>query len=298
MDIKQLRYFLAVYQNGSIAKAANKVYISQQGLSMALLRLESELSCRLLERTPNGMVLTPEGEYLLPRAEKLVEEFDEIEEYFSKPVSHRPAVKVACALGAIPEWLAALLSSFRRSHPQYNVIVDEVSDTECDSLIETQKADLGFGLSPLNETLFDYTPVFSSPFCLLVNKCNALADLSSVSVDVLRPLSIMVMNERSKTNRILCQCCGSRGFQPEIRYSAAEVISIHRMVASNVDAVGITVLSVAKDLAHPDVVAIPFEEPEMVWELNVFKLKHLSLSPGARALEAYISHRLAKPPVS
>lgn len=113
MDIKQLRYFIAVYQNGSIAKAANKVYISQQGLSMALLRLESELSCRLLERTPNGMMLTQEGEYLLPKAEKLVEEFDELEEYFKKPVPHRTTIKVACALGAIPEFLLPFYLIFK-----------------------------------------------------------------------------------------------------------------------------------------------------------------------------------------
>lgn len=287
MDIKQLRYFIAVYQNGSIAKAANKVYISQQGLSMALLRLESELSCRLLERTPNGMVLTQEGEYLLPKAEKLVEEFDELEEYFKKPVPHRTTIKVACALGAIPEFFAALLFNFQSSHPQYNIVVEEVSDTECDDLVENKKVELGFGISPFNESIFTCMPVFSSPFCLLVNKSKSLADLNSVSVDFLRTFPVMVMNDRSKTNLILSQCCYAKGFQPEIKYCAAEVIAIHRMVAANIGA-GISVLSVAEDIAHPNVAAIPFEEPEMTWELNLFKLKNHTLSPGARALESYI----------
>lgn len=294
MDIKQLRYFIAVYQNGSIAKAASKVYISQQGLSMALLRLETELSCRLLERTPNGMVLTPEGEYLLPKAEKLVEEFDELEQYFKRSGSHRTTVKVACALGAISEYFAPLLFDFQSAHPQYNIVVEEVSDSECDALVENKKVELGFGLSPFNDGLFIHMPVFSSPFCLLVHKSNALADLDRVSVDVLRNVPVMVMNDRSKTNLLLLQCCCAKGFQPEIQYCAAEVIAIHRMVAANIG-IGISVLSVVQDLSHPDVVAIPFEEPEMTWELNLFKLKNHTLSPGARTLESYILRHIKRP---
>ena len=288
MDIKQLRYFIAVHENGSIAKAANKIYISQQGLSMALLRLESELNCQLLERTQYGMVLTPEGEYLLPQAKRLVAEFDALEQYFKGPNMHRTPIKIACAMGAIPEYLATQLFRFQKSHPQYVVNIEEVSDVECDELVEKGTAELGFGLSPLDTNLFTAHSVFASPFCLLVNRSNPLADLETVSLDLLRSIPVMVMNSRSKTNILLNRCCQQRGFQPQIQYDALEVIAIHRMVAANVG-IGISVLSIAQDMSHPNVAAIPFEEPEMVWELNLFKLKNHTLSPAVKEFEQYVT---------
>ena len=297
MDIKQLRYFIAVCENGSIAKAANKVYISQQGLSMALLRLESELSVLLLERTQEGMVLTSEGEWLLPRAKKLVSEFDELEAYFKGPGRHRTTIKIACALGAIPEFLATLLFDFQESYSQYLIHVDEVGDLDCDVILEKKMAELGFGLAPLDTNIFSARTVFSSPFCLLVNRLHPFADLDSVSIDVLRETPVMVMNNRSKTNLVLSRCCQQRGFQPKIQYCAAEVIAIHRMVAANVG-VGISVLSVAEDMSHPNVVAIPFEEPEMTWELNLYKLRNTPLSSAARAFEQYIIQQVDQDPTS
>lgn len=287
MDIKQLRYFIAVYEAGSIAKAANKVFISQQGLSMALLRLESELSCTLLERTQDGVTLTPEGERLLPHAQKLVAEFNELESYFKGPSPYRTTVKLACALGAIPEFLASILFNFQKSYPQYLTHIDEVNDMDCDTLVEKKTAELGFGLAPLNQALFSVRPLFSSPFCLLVNRNDPLAELDSVSLDILQSTPVFIMNERSKTNLVVSRCCQSKGFLPNFRYLAAEVIAIHRMVGANVGR-GISVLSIAQDMPHPNVVAIPFEEPEMMWELNLFKLKNRPLSPAARAFEQYV----------
>lgn len=195
MDIKQLRYFIAVYEAGSIAKAANKVFISQQGLSMALLRLESELSCTLLERTQDGVTLTPEGERLLPHAQKLVAEFNELESYFKGPSPYRTTVKLACALGAIPEFLASILFNFQKSYPQYLTHIDEVNDMDCDTLVEKKTAELGFGLAPLNQTLFSVRPLFSSPFCLLVNRNDPLAELDSVSLDILQSTPVFIYYE-------------------------------------------------------------------------------------------------------
>lgn len=287
MDIKQLRYFIAVAHNGSISGTASKIFISQQGLSMALLRLETDLSCQLLERTPEGMVLTEEGAYLLPRAEKLVAQFDELEDYFKGPNKHRAAVRVGCAFGAIPEYLADILFNFECKHPHYCVEVDECSDLDCDTAVENRKVELGFGIAPLNENLFNSRAVFSSPFCLLVNKNHPLAEHKSVSVEILRSTPVMIMNTRSKTNVIITQSCLARGFQPKTRYLAAEVIAIHRMVAANMG-VGISVVSVAESLAHPDVVAIPFEEPDLIWQLHLFKRKDAVLSPGAKAFEQFV----------
>lgn len=67
MTLKQLEYFLAIAENGSITKAANSLRISQPPLSLQLKGLEEELGCQLFIRDKKNMIITPKG-ILLARA--------------------------------------------------------------------------------------------------------------------------------------------------------------------------------------------------------------------------------------
>ena len=291
MDIKQLRHFIAIYKYGSIAKAAEKLYISQQGLSCSLLRMEAELSYRLLNRTPNGMTLTAEGKSLLPMAEKLVAEFEDLEMHAEKLIARRSIIKIGSTLGAIFKAVAPFWIGFQSLYPQYTIEVIEVGDHECDKLIENGEVDLAFGTSPFDERIFDCTSVYTSPFCLLLHKNRALPGLKTVTIDFLRDAPIMIMNDTSKTNLIVTNACKANGFLPQIQYSAAEVIAIHRMVSLNAG-MGISVTSVAEDLADPNVVIIPFEEPNMLWNVNMFKLKDRALAPETQKFENFVLEHL------
>jgi DNA-binding transcriptional LysR family regulator len=84
MDIKQMRYFVEICKCKSFSMAADKLFISQQGLSMAILRLEAELNCKLFKRTARGLTLTEHGEFLLPKAKDILRMFDLCEEHFEQ----------------------------------------------------------------------------------------------------------------------------------------------------------------------------------------------------------------------
>ncbi|WP_319532646.1 LysR family transcriptional regulator [uncultured Cohaesibacter sp.] len=68
MDIRQLRYFIAIAEARSISAAAQKLRIAQPSLSQHLVNMERELGVKLVERSARGSVLTNEGEILLGRA--------------------------------------------------------------------------------------------------------------------------------------------------------------------------------------------------------------------------------------
>ena len=71
MTLKQLEYFLAIAENGSITKAANSLRISQPPLSLQLKGLEEELGVTLLSRNRGGVTLTGDGRALLPQIQLL-----------------------------------------------------------------------------------------------------------------------------------------------------------------------------------------------------------------------------------
>lgn len=76
MDIKQLRYFIAIAEEGSLSAAAQRVNVAQPSLSQHVLSLERELGVQLLERSPRGVSLTHSGEILLAHARDIARGLD------------------------------------------------------------------------------------------------------------------------------------------------------------------------------------------------------------------------------
>ncbi len=71
VDIRQLRYFIAIAEEGSLSAAAQRLNVAQPSLSQHVLTLEGELGVTLIERTPRGVTLTQSGEILLSHAREM-----------------------------------------------------------------------------------------------------------------------------------------------------------------------------------------------------------------------------------
>ncbi len=293
MDIRQLRHFIQVYDCGSFAAAAKENFISPQGISMSVLRLEEELRCRLFLRTPGGLELTEEGRYLLPRARHIADKMDELERHYRTGTGGRLPVRVASAFGSMPEVGGGLFQGFEASCPRYAVLADEFSDVDCDSAVRQGRYEIGFGVSPFDEDIFESWPLVTVDSCLLVRRDHPLAARQSVTAEVLRDLPVMAMSDKFKSTQNLRRVCTARGFEPELTFAASEASAILRMVAQGLGA-GITIRSVAEAFHDPEVTAVPFEEPELAWSIHMFKRRGHALSPGGQALKRYVLRRSAR----
>lgn len=80
LDLRLVRYFVAVAQAGNVTRAAERLHLSQPALSAAVKQLEQQLSVALLQRSGRGMALTAAGELLLTRGRELLEQADAVEE--------------------------------------------------------------------------------------------------------------------------------------------------------------------------------------------------------------------------
>ncbi len=126
MDHRQLRHFLAIYENGSLTAASNRLGLTVSALSKSLQNLETDLGVSLLTRGPGGMMPTPYGEALsaharmsgnvLEQARRSVEELRD---------GIAGTLAVGTSPGAAQTLLPAAMAQLRKSHPGIRVIVRE-----------------------------------------------------------------------------------------------------------------------------------------------------------------------------
>ena len=98
MDIKQLRYFITIVDEGGFNAAAKKIFMAQPSLSKAIKNLETELGCRLFRMEKKRIQLTSAGTNLYEKGKRIVAEFDE----FSRQIRNESPVLSGCISIGIP----------------------------------------------------------------------------------------------------------------------------------------------------------------------------------------------------
>jgi len=287
MNIKQLKYFIKICETGSFSKAAEQLFISQQGLSMAIIRLEQELSCRLFIRTPNGLRLTPDSEYLLPKAIEIVRNTEDCESHFQMLYRKSRPLFICGTPSAFVEYAADLIFNFQESTPQYRIKIRECSDIVCDTAVETGQAELAFTTGPVDGQKFDHRLMLTRPLYLLMRENHPLAGYPSVKLDALRTVSLSVMCDGIKIHSEIVNYCESEGFTPEVQHMA-----VTSAFANHAAAREAVVLILRPDLyiAGPveGLIAVPIDDKRVRWTSYLIKKKGGTLSTAAQDFERYI----------
>lgn len=128
MDIRQLRYFVAVAEELHFARAAERLHIAQPALSQQVRSLEAELGVQLLERGPRQVTLTDAGERLLEEARAVLARFDAALATMARVRDgDLGRVRIGVFAGPVRLMLPELLGDLRRLHPDLEVVTHLMS---------------------------------------------------------------------------------------------------------------------------------------------------------------------------
>ncbi|MRW83413.1 LysR family transcriptional regulator [Pseudoduganella sp. FT26W] len=263
IDLKQLKYFLAVAEEKSFSRAAERLHISQPPLSQQIMKLESELGVKLFARTTRTFELTVAGKALMSEASEMLAKMrmtiDTIRQIDRGEVGRLRVGIVGSAMwGPIP----SLLEEFQTKFPRVTWTLHELGPTLQYDALRAKQIDVGFWREPkLDE---DYLKAdnlrqelcFREDVCVAINEHHPLAKQDALELmDIADEPMLTLALDKSSFPRYLMQCCVKAGFQPTIFQEASEPQTLLAMVGAGL---GVALMpETTSRIGWPGVVFVP-----------------------------------------
>lgn len=290
VDLVTLSLFIAVVEETSLAKAAEREHLAASAISKRLADLELNLNIRLFERRPNGMFPTAAGTALLHHARLIMRNVGELEAELTEFAGGvRGTIRVQSNATAMAQYLPDDLKSFLTLYPQVRVELDEGTSPETLRAVADNAADIGIYGDVIVPTDLDSRLYRVDRLALLVPEGHPLADRNAVTFADTVELDYIGTPKGSSIDTILVRAASDLGvtLRMSIRTSGFDVIS--RMVGAGL---GIAVVpeSVAGIYAQSTHVrALRLAEKWAERRLMVCTRSADSLTPAAAAFLAHLT---------
>ena len=274
MELRHLRYFVAVADELSFTKGAEKLHIAQPSLTRQIRDLEEELGVQLLDRTKKRVLLTRQGAFFLQGAKRLLGYSAEIVQSVHDLDRKTSAmINIGYVPNPFHRALPATLTEFEKKFQEVSINLFGMSPMEQISAIREGKLDIGFvGLvPPTAETDLETQIVGSYPAVLLLSRRNALARKTIVRLPGVGSLSFISLSEKCYPGyeRWLRATCEKLGVRCRILQTVDTESTLLQIVASDL---GVALLPhQIKDASHENIVIKPVKPAECFSSSAVWK---------------------------
>ncbi len=235
MDLRQLRQFVAVAEERSFRRAAQRLHVSQPPLSVAVQRLEAEIGVRLLDRNRHGVRLTPAGEAFLLEARRTLAHAQLSVDIAQRAASGklgtlRLSFVPSAGLTVVPH----LLRLFRQDHPDVKLILGGETTSQQMVALEQGATDVGLVVPPLHEAAgLRVKPFRQEDLVLAVPAEHAMAGLARVQLRDLANEDFVgfPVKEGPGFESVVMAACQDCGFIPRFVQTASQMQAIVALVA-------------------------------------------------------------------
>ena len=235
MELRHLRYFVAVAEAGSFTRAAQALFIAQPPLSSQIRDLEAEVGAPLLVRHVRGVTLTPAGERVLADAREILARAERLKRDGAREAG---SAKTTLAIGFIASasdfLLPQVLPVLRRRHPGLTIDVREMLSTEQLAALQTGDIDAALCRPPVRAKMLSIAAQCADPFCLAIPRGHVLAEPGELRLESAAGADFVAF-KRDQARAFFDQTlafCTEAGFSPAVRCEAGTVFGVLRMVSA------------------------------------------------------------------
>lgn len=233
MELRHLSYFQAVAEELNYRKAAERLFISQPGLSRQIKQLEEELGVQLFERDKKHVELTAAGAFLKGEVDFVLNHLESTKQQLLEIAAGREGeLRIGFLGSASNQVLPDLLKKLNSLLPKITTSLEELSNQMQVEMIQKDKLDLGFvRLASVPEDL-EMKSVFRDTFSLVVPSDHPIQAKSFKSVGQFAAESFVLFSSDYSNyyyEQIL-GICRDAGFMPKIKHKSVHALTIFRLV--------------------------------------------------------------------
>jgi len=269
MELHQLRYFVAVADEGNFSRAAAKVRVAQPSLSQQIRKLEAEIGQPLFDRLPRSVVLTEAGRCLLEYARQILASIDDARRSVDEL---KGKIAGDVAVGAIPTVapyvLPELVITFQKHYPDVTLHIVEDATAGITRRIEAGELDVALASTCQQSPTLRVELLGKEPLLALVPEGHPLAKQTVITFDDLKSQRFLLLHEMHCLSQQVHHLLESRRLLPEVALAGSQLSTIANMVAAGIG-VSIVPQMMVKHHATPGCVSLPFAPPVPERELNV-----------------------------
>lgn len=253
MNLRDLKYLVALADHKHFGHAAAACFVSQPTLSTQIRKLEDELGVALVERAPRKVMLTPAGRDAAERARRIVAEVEQMKEAARRsqdPEAGTVRLGIFPTLG--PYLLPHVIPRIRQRFPHLELLlVEEKSDVLLARLREG-KLDAGILALPLQDDQLHTEFLFEEPFLLAVPESHPLARRDSLSLSELSDQQLLLLEDGHCLREQALDVCRISGANEKSEFRATSLETLRQMVAANVGITLLPTLAVKPPVARSD----------------------------------------------
>ena len=266
MDLRQLRYFVAVAEELSFTAAARRLNISQPPLSMQIMALESTLGAQLIDRTHRSITLTDAGKVFLEHVRQTLSQLNNGVEMTQRAARGEAGLLRLAFTGSVPlvPGFASLIKAFRREWPLARLQIEHMPTGMQLKALEEGRIDVGmlrpspYFRPPAHLVLTEF---WRDELCVVLPEGHALANSRQpipVKAVASMPLILFPRGIGCGLHDHVTTLCNQAGVMPQVVYEAREGTTIVGLVAAGV---GISLLPTAYEQLGTDGVSFAPLEP-------------------------------------
>jgi DNA-binding transcriptional LysR family regulator len=237
VELRHLRYFLAVAEERNVTRAAEKLGIGQPPLSQQMHALERELGVQLFRRTGHGIVLTEAGEAFLSDAKRIIEDAQHAVQKAQRTgrgeTGHLSIGFTGSA--AFNPLVTKLIRAFRQSFPSVQLTLTEGNTAQLLALLDEERLDVAFvrpgGQPP---TGVEFYPLAEEPMKIVLPATHRLAGKRKLPLTALaeEPFVLMPREASPSLYDQIMGACRKAGFEPVLGQLAPQLSSVVNLVAA------------------------------------------------------------------
>ncbi len=235
MDIRQLRYFIALAETLHFGRAAQRLHITQPPLSRQVAALEGSLGTPLFVRNSRSVALTPAGEDFYRHATRLLSELDlAVRSAQATARGEQGELRIGFTMYAAWNVLPGLLKRYAERYPEVRLTLRETLPRDLQQALNAGEIDLGIAFPTPVVAPLDYRPLFREALCAVLPASHPLAESACIDAGALAGERFVTFPRSTAPtlHAAVTACCEQAGFEPNIHLETHLQQTIVNLVAA------------------------------------------------------------------